>query len=882
MSEPTVPEPSVRTTCPYCGVGCGVLINHDGEGNVTVKGDPDHPANFGRLCSKGSALAETLVPDGRLTHPRIGRERSDWDSALDLVADRFRQTIKEHGPESVGFYVSGQLLTEDYYVANKLMKGFIGTANIDTNSRLCMSSAVAAHKRAFGADLVPACYEDIEAASLVVLVGSNLAWCHPVLYQRLLAAREKNGTKIVVIDPRRTASCDLADLHLPIRSESDITLFNGLLSYLLIGGRHDPDFILARTSGLGDLLADLPTENPAAVAEICGIPAEQVRKFYKLFAANDKTVTLFSQGVNQSAQGTDKANAIINCHLLTGRIGRPGAAPFSITGQPNAMGGREVGGLANMLAAHMDFTDADCARVQKFWHSPTIAARPGLKAVDMFEAARKGKIKALWIMGTNPAVSLPDSARVGEALEKCDFVVVSDVIAQTDTTQYADILLPACGWSEKSGMVTNSERRLSRQRAFLPAFGEAMPDWWIISQVAKRMGFGRAFDYDGPAAIFREHAALTAVANKGQRQFNIGGLAGISDRDYDSFKPRQWPIAVPGETSSDRLFSGTDFQTADGKARFVPTLPADDIPGIGAPALILNTGRTRDQWHTMTRTGLVPRLAAHQPEPVLTLHPEDAARSNLCDGGWAKAEGNGRTALFRIRISPDQELGTLFIPIHWSASNSAAGPVNRLIGAKCDPVSGQPDLKNGALQLSPWIPQWHGCLVTRRPVSPPKACDYWARRPVAGGHLIELAAGGGPNDWQAWASDLLSADDLVFYMDAQRGAYRWACIRDNRVEGLLFVTASGGLPDSRALGDLLNETIPPEANAAAVLAGILPGAGTSCGRQICSCFGVGETTIREAIANKGLDSVQAIGEALQAGTNCGSCIPELNGILRHD
>ncbi|TAN64804.1 MAG: nitrate reductase, partial [Magnetospirillum sp.] len=500
----------IRTTCPYCGVGCGVIAM-PGEDGWVVKGDPDHPANFGKLCVKGAALAETIGLDGRLLHPEIGGEPVGWDTALDTVADRFGAVIAEHGPDAVAFYVSGQLLTEDYYVANKLMKGFIGSANIDTNSRLCMSSTVAGHVRAFGADTVPGCYQDIELADLVVLVGSNAAWCHPVIFQRLLAEKiRRPDLRIVVIDPRRTATAECADLHLAIRPGSDAVLFNGLLAHLK-GEETEVD---------------------------CGVALEQIVTFFSWFAETEKVVTLWSQGINQSSSGTDKVDAIINCHLVTGRIGRPGMGPFSLTGQPNAMGGREVGGLANMLAAHMGFDDTAIDRVGRFWGAGRMATRPGLKAVDLFHAVADGKIKALWVMATNPAVSLPEADLVRTAMAACPFVVVSDCEADTDTTRLAHVRLPALAWGEKDGTVTNSERRISRQRPFLPAPGEARADWWIISRVAARLGHAEAFAYEGPADIFAEHCRLTAFENGGSRDLDLGGLSGA---DYDALMPIQWP-----------------------------------------------------------------------------------------------------------------------------------------------------------------------------------------------------------------------------------------------------------------------------------------------------------------------------------------------------
>src|ERR1700688_197193 len=493
---------ATRTTCPYCGVGCGVLATPDGNGGAAIAGDPEHPANLGRLCSKGSALGETLGLEGRLLYPMIRckgvLERVAWSDALDHVAHRFNHIIARDGAGAVAFYLSGQMLTEDYYVANKLMKGFIGSANVDTNSRLCMASSVAGHRRAFGADTVPGCYEDLDEADLLVLVGSNAAWCHPVLFQRMLANKLERGARIVVIDPRRTETAEDADLFLGLKPGTDTALFSGLLVHLADTGALDHDYIEYHTSGFEDALARARgiAGSSGATALATGLAEQDVAAFFQMFANTPRVVTLYSQGVNQSAQGTDKVNAIINCHLATGRIGKAGMSPFSLTGQPNAMGGREVGGLANQLAAHMAFTPPDIDRVRRFWKAPRIATHEGLKAVQMFEAIGRGEIKALWVMGTNPAVSLPDADSARAALKKLELFVISENVRSNDTVKSgAHVLLPALAWGEKSGTVTNSERRISRQRAFLPAPGEAKPDWWIVGEVAKRLGVGAAFDY---------------------------------------------------------------------------------------------------------------------------------------------------------------------------------------------------------------------------------------------------------------------------------------------------------------------------------------------------------------------------------------------------
>ncbi|MEA2867004.1 MAG: assimilatory nitrate reductase catalytic subunit, partial [Bradyrhizobium sp.] len=528
---------ATRTTCPYCGVGCGVLATADDSGGAAISGDPEHPANLGRLCSKGSALGETLGLEDRLLHPMIRcskgtMERVAWTDALDHVAHRFKHIIARDGPGAVAFYLSGQLLTEDYYVANKLMKGFVGSANVDTNSRLCMSSSVAGHRRAFGADTVPGCYEDLDEADLLVLTGSNAAWCHPVLFQRMLANKQQRGARIVVIDPRRTDTAEGADLFLGLKPGTDTALFSGLLVHLADNGALDPEYIERHTSGFEDALARARSiaGGIAATALATGLSELDVAAFFQMFGDTPRVVTLYSQGVNQSAQGTDKVNAIINCHLATGRIGKPGASPFSLTGQPNAMGGREVGGLANQLAAHMGFTPPDIDRVRRFWKAPRIATHEGLKAVQMFEAIARGEIKALWVMGTNPAVSLPDADVARAALRKLELFVVSENVRSNDTVKSgAHVLLPAQAWGEKSGTVTNSERRISRQRAFLTPPGETKPDWWIVGEVAKRLGFGAAFDYKSAADVFREHAGLSAFENGGSRDFDIGALKSLSD-----------------------------------------------------------------------------------------------------------------------------------------------------------------------------------------------------------------------------------------------------------------------------------------------------------------------------------------------------------------
>jgi assimilatory nitrate reductase catalytic subunit len=854
-----------------------------------VQGDPAHPANAGRLCSKGSALGETLGAERRLLVPEINGHRASWDEALDLAAAKFSQAIAQHGPGSVALYVSGQFLTEDYYVANKLMKGFFGAANIDTNSRLCMASSVAGHIRAFGEDVVPGCYADIDEADLAVLVGSNAAWCHPVLYRRLIAARAARGTRIVVIDPRRTATCNDADLHLPLRLGSDVALFNGLFAHLAESEARDRRFIAEHTSGFDAAVAAARASAPSipAVAELTGLDPARIEDFYALFTQTARVVTFYSQGVNQSSAGTDKVNAIINCHLATGRIGHHGMGPFSLTGQPNAMGGREVGGLANQLAAHMRFdSGAHIDRVRRFWKAPNLATRPGLKAVELFDAVHSGTIKALWIAGTNPAVSLPRSNRVREALRRCPFVVVADV-RHNDTTAFAHVRLPAMAWSEKDGTVTNSERCISRQRAFRPAPGEARPDWWMLTQLARRMGFAEAFAYRNPAEIFREHAALSAFENGGERAFDIGGLAALDDDAYDALEPVQWPVRGDGASSA-RLFGDARFAHADGRARFVATAfrPPVETPD-DARGLMLNTGRVRDQWHTMTRTGDVPSLAQHTPEPFLDLHPDDAARAQLADGGFARIESRHGGAIMRVRVTEAQTRGEVFAAMHWSESNCSAGPADRLVGAACDPVSGQPELKATAVTVLPQPVAWHGLLLRRASVQLQSA-DYWCRIAIEGGFgytlsgVDKLAADYETPDAArilAWLG-VATTSDLAVYADPARGVFRYASFIDGALDACLFIARDpASLPD-RAAATMMFAEAPPGHNRARVLAGVSLKGVASPGPTVCACFAVGRTTITDAIQSRELTSVAEIGTALRAGTNCGSCLPELAAILR--
>ena len=879
---PHASTPAIKTTCPYCGVGCGVVATRQSDGRTTIKGDKDHPANAGQLCSKGSALAETIDHDGRLLYPSIAGRRATWDDALDLVAQRFTAAIAEHGPDSVAFYVSGQLLTEDYYVANKLMKGVIGSANIDTNSRLCMASSVAGHRRAFGSDTVPGNYEDLERADLVVLVGSNLAWCHPVLFQRLLAAKDQRGTKIVVIDPRETPTAQAADVHLSLEPGSDVALFNGLLAHLWAAGSFDDAYIQSHTTGLIEALASASPLDVAAIANSTGLSIAAITQFYALFTRLENVVTVFSQGVNQSTAGTDKVNAIINCHLATGRIGRPGMGPFSITGQPNAMGGREVGGLANMLAAHMELERADHRKtVQTFWGTPHIATKPGLKAVDLFRAVGAGRIKALWIMATNPVDSLPMADDVRAALKACPFVVVSDVSENTDTIPYAHVTLPSTAWGEKDGTVTNSERIISRQRAFLEAPGEARHDWSQMAQVAQRMGYTHAFDYPDPAAIFAEHAALSAVDNGGSRDFDIGAHAAISREAYDDLQPFQWPQRAGQGSTSTRFFADGGFYTPNRKARFIPT-PFRRPAVSTSPEfpLILNTGRIRDQWHTMTRTAKSARLSSHHPEPFVEIHPDDAARAGLQPAGLAVVTSPSGSVVVRVLVTEQQRRGCVFVPIHWTGQFSSQGRIGVLIAGNVDATSGQPELKYTPVAVTTFTPAWHGFSVsTKAPQT--TGLDYWARAPATAGIRLETAGIQPPQDWTTLARQILAIDaatELVAYHDPKLARFRFAAFENDRLIGAFFADRDPVGVSRTWACDQLGTTLDRH-NRLRVLAGRSGPGEVDRGPIVCACFNVGANQIARAVATDQCTTVAQIGHHLSAGTNCGSCRSQIGQIV---
>ncbi len=880
--EPENALPATRTTCPYCGVGCGVLVSPD-RSNSDVRGDPAHPANFGRLCSKGSALGETLGLDGRLLFPMQKQAderytRVGWDAALDEVAARFQDIVRRHGPNAVALYLSGQLLTEDYYVANKLMKGFVGSSNVDTNSRLCMASTVAGHKRAFGSDTVPGCYEDLDQADLVVLVGSNAAWCHPVLFQRIVRNKAERGARIVVVDTRRTATAESADLFLGIRPGGDQALFSGLLVYLDKFGAFDSDFILSHTRGLKDALDAARALAPSVekTAQATGLRETDVMSFFELFATTPRTVTAFSQGVNQSAQGTDKVNAIINCHLATGRIGKIGASPFSLTGQPNAMGGREAGGLANTLAAHMGFDPESVDRVRRFWNAPNVATGEGRKAVEMFDAIARGEIKALWVAGTNPAASLPDADAARAALGKLELFVVSDNVSSNDTIACGpDFLLPAEAWGEKNGTVTNSERRISRQRSFRSSPGEARADWAIFADFARRMGCD-GFDFASAADVFREHAALSAFENAGARDFDIGGLARLSDVEYDALEPTQWPLRSAEATGTARLFERGRFFTDDRRAAFVaPARPALATKLTPAFPLRLNTGRIRDQWHTMTRTGASPKLSRHLPEPFVEVSPGDATRFGVENGGFVRVATEYGACTLRAVVTDRQPEGSVFAPIHWTDSTAAEARVGALVAPFVDPCSGQPESKATPATIAPVSFARAGFLLSRQAVAFPEGV-WWARAAVAHGFGYRVATDLSNEDWKLALGELSSGDDLIEFIDEAAASYRGAAFCEARAEIAWAIAPDA--PNWNAWLDAFSQDRLCLSERFALLSGRVAADRDDDGALVCACFGVGAKRI-ETLVRQGRRSAADIGAACKAGTNCGSCLPEIARIV---
>ena len=691
-----------KSTCSYCGVGCGIVIHKDAKGNIKVEGDQDHPVNKGMLCSKGMNL-HYVVEDrsDRLLFPQMrwGKdhplERVDFDTALQRAAAVFRTFIKKYGPDSVGFYVSGQCLTEEYYLVNKLVKGYLGTNNLDTNSRLCMSSAVAGYNLTLGEDSVPVSYEDIELADCFLVAGANPAWCHPIIWRRIEAHKEKNpATKIIVIDPRKTQSCELADLHLQIFPGTDVVLLQAMGRCLIESGDIDWNFITEHTQGFDAYKDQVLEKSLEEASEICGVSERDIKRAAEYIGEAKGFLSLWAMGLNQSSDGVNKNLALIALNLITGHIGKPGSGPFSLTGQPNAMGGREVGGMATLLSAHRKLSDPKHLKeVADFWGVESLPEKPGLTATQMIEAIEEDKLKAIWIICTNPIVSLPDSVRVKEALKKARFVVVQDISVNNEAIPYADLILPAAGWAEKEGTMTNSERRISYLNKAVDAPGEALPDGEILIRFARQMGFS-GFDFNGAEEVFSEHAALTKGTN-----IDISGL------DYSYLKKTgtaQWPFIHPLAKPSKRLFEDKVFYNPDGKARILPSQYNSQNEAIDPEfPLILTTGRIRDQWHTMTRTGKVKKLGRHIPLPFLEIHPYDALKRGISEGQTVIVSGRRGQVKVHARLTKSIRQGVVFLPMHWGKIlEEDFAKTNNLTGNAIDPISKQPDFKFSAVQVA--------------------------------------------------------------------------------------------------------------------------------------------------------------------------------------
>ncbi len=696
----------IKTTCSYCGVGCGIIVTNDAKNGVTVTGDKDHPVNRGMLCSKGMNLHyvandtsdRILYPEMRWSksHPM---ERVSWDSALDRAAAVFSSIIKKYGPDSVGFYVSGQCLTEEYYLVNKLVKGFLKTNNIDTNSRLCMSSAVAGYKKTFGEDAVPICYDDIELADTFLITGANPAWCHPILFRRIEQHKEKNPkVKIIVIDPRKTDSAAFADLHLQIIPGTDIILYHALAKRIIEKGYVDSDFIKNHTENY-KLYKDLVLSSSYEKAsKLCGVPVNDIKLAADIIGKAKGFLSLWAMGLNQSAIGVDKNTALLNISLLTGQIGKPGSGPFSLTGQPNAMGGREVGGMANLLAVHKELNNPTHRKeVADFWGVGEINEKPGLTATEMFDALESGKMKAIWVICTNPMVSLPDSRRVEKALQNAKFVVVQDISHNADTAKFADLLLPAAGWLEKEGTMTNSERRISYLPKGINPPGEALSDVEILTRFAKKMNF-TGFNFNTVEDVYKEYCLLTKNTN-----------IDISFLNYNRLKNEgtfQWPVPDYGHSGTPRLFTDKKFYTPSQKAIFtIPTTieNTSELPNTQFP-YVLTTGRIRDQWHTMTKTGKVSRLMTHIPSPVLEINPIDAYKASIANGDIVVVTSKNGNVRVKAKVSDAIREGVLFLPMHWGKQlENDLNRTNNLTNTLIDPISKEPDFKYTTVSVTKYV-----------------------------------------------------------------------------------------------------------------------------------------------------------------------------------
>ena len=920
-----------RSTCPYCGVGCGVIIESRRDQIVGVRGDPDHPANFGRLCSKGSTLHLTATPEvtlqTRLLQPlqRLQRDAAPqplaWEAALDLAATRFSDTIRTHGPDAVGFYVSGQLLTEDYYVFNKLAKGLIGTNNIDTNSRLCMSSAVAGYKLTLGADAPPASYEDVNHADCLFITGSNAAWAHPILFRRIEDAKKNRpDMKIVVVDPRRTDTASTADLFVQIQPGTDVALYHGMLHLMLWEGWTDASYIAAHTRGFDELKALVRDYTPDMVTQTCGISKDTLYEAARLFATSKATLSLYCQGLNQSSSGTAKNAALINLHLATGQIGKPGAGPFSLTGQPNAMGGREVGGLANLLSAHRDLANpAHRAEVAALWGIPSVPEKPGKTAVEMFQAAADGEIKALWIACTNPAQSMPDLTTVRRALQRAEFVVVQEAFLTTSTCDYADLLLPATTWGEKDGTVTNSERRITRVRPAVTAPGSTRHDWQIGVDFARRLqalGIGprsELFPYESPESVWNEHRESTRG-----RDLDITGMSYAQIEQA----PQQWPLPEGATVGKQRLYEDGIFPTEDGRARFAsPAYKPVAEPRESRFPFALTTGRLRDQWHGMSRTGTLGRLFGHVAEPTVQMNAQDMSRRGLAEGDLVHVTSKRGSILVPLQASEELASGQAFMAMHWgpefvSGISSAGQPlagVNALTTSSYCPSSKQPELKHAAVKILkaelPWTLLGLAWLPADRALAAREALrklmvrfPYASCVPFANAAPLKGEAGAQPTGLlfraaahEAVPDELLAEIEALLcldaagtlrYADRKRGQRRAALLhREGEQTTLRAVLLAGDTSAESWIRSLLQQELPAQSYGRLIL---LPGAKAPVamparGRQVCTCFNVSKDAITGTLAQcSGNESerLAALQQTLKCGTNCGSCLPELQRMVK--
>ena len=988
-----------RSTCPYCGVGCGVIIESTGVQITGVRGDPEHPANFGRLCTKGSTLALTasasVTRQTRLLQPlqRLQRHTAplpvSWDHALGVAADKFAQVIADHGPDAVGFYISGQLLTEDYYVFNKLAKGLIGTNNVDTNSRLCMSSAVAGYKQTLGADAPPTCYDDVNHAQCIFIVGSNTAFAHPILFRRVEDAKAANpALKIIFCDPRRTDTAEIADLYLPLQPGTDVMLFNGMLHIMLWEGWTDNAYMAAHTSGFDALKATVRDYTPDLVAQTCGITKDDLLTATRLFATSAATLSLYCQGLNQSTSGTAKNAALINLHLATGQIGKPGTGPFSLTGQPNAMGGREVGGLANLLSAHRDLANpAHRAEVAALWGVPSVPEKPGKSAVEMFQAAADGEIKALWIACTNPAQSMPDQTTVRRALERAELVIVQEAFATPSSCDFADLLLPATTWGEKMGTVTNSERRVSRVNAAVPAPGKARHDWAIVVDFAHRLeqrlassnphpsplprtGEGTKPDSlpparpaDGttrislplpcageggsessahhtlfPYSLTDERQGVEAIWCE-HRESTRGRDLDITGMSYAMLNaaPQQWPLRDGESIGKVRLYEDGVFPTADGRARFVNTVyqPVAE-PRESRFPFSLTTGRLRDQWHGMSRTGTLGRLFGHVAEPSVQMHGQDMARRLLKDGDLVYVTSKRGAIVVPVVASSEVGLSQAFIAMHWgeeylSGLSSIGEPlagVNALTTSAYCPSSKQPELKHAAVKIlkaelpwslmaMAWLPDGHAlqarselkALMARFaftscvPFSNNLPLSEQARERT--GVLFRAASHEAPPDELLVELERvlgLNTPDVLRYADRKKGQRRTVKLlrKGDNVELVGFALA-GDTSAQAWIKTLLEGEMPAQAYGRLLL---MPGAKppvavNARGKLVCTCFNVADTAIDAHLASLAAPAIgqgvpgdgagilgsdeerlASLKRALKCGTNCGSCVPELKRRVR--